>query len=87
MCANCMCVCVCAYVAGMQVLASAESAVQAALKKQSKKVQGTEALAASTTDSRQRTELEGAVKNEAAKLKKVQEVVSALEALKCEWAG
>lgn len=61
--------------------AFAQQAVEAAVNKQSTKLAATEQQAATTTDSRQRTELEGAVKNEQHKLKQVQEVVAQLQQL------
>jgi len=64
-----------------QVLSEVQSAVSTAVAKQSKKVTTVAAEAATAKDSRARTELEAAVKNEEHKLKKVQEVQQRLEAL------
>jgi len=57
-----------------QVVDFARAAIAGAEGKQSKKLAAVEQLAATTTDSRQRTELEAAAKNEAHKLRQVQEV-------------
>ncbi|WIA42642.1 hypothetical protein OEZ86_008612 [Tetradesmus obliquus] len=58
-----------------------EAAVQAAVSKQAKKQQAMAAQAAAATDSRQRTELEAAVKNEEHKAKQLQQVQEAFAAL------
>jgi hypothetical protein len=58
-----------------------QTAVAAAVAKQSKKAAAVAAEAAAAKESRARTELEGAVKNEEHKLKKVLEVQQQLEKL------
>lgn len=65
----------------MQVLEAVKTAVAAAVAKQSKKAAAVAAEAAAAKDSRARSELEGAVKNEEHKLKKVAEVQQRLDAL------
>jgi hypothetical protein len=65
----------------IQVLDTVKSAVAAAVAKQSKKLAAVGAEAAAAKDSRARTELEGAVKNEEHKLKKVTEVQQQLDRL------
>lgn len=64
-----------------QVAKEIEAAVQAAVSKQAKKQQAMAAQAAAATDSRQRTELEAAVKNEEHKAKQLQQVQEAFAAL------
>jgi cysteinyl-tRNA synthetase len=67
--------------AGAEVLAEVTAAVAAAAAKQGAKVAAVAAEAGAAKDSRARGELEGAVKNEEHKLKKVQQVQQQLEAL------
>lgn len=59
----------------------ARAAIEKAVAKQAKKAEGTAQQAAIATDSRQRSELEAAVKNETHKLGQVQEVAQKFEAL------
>jgi hypothetical protein len=63
------------------VLAAARDATASAVAKQTKKAAAVAAEAAAAKDSRARTELEGAIKNEEHKLKKVQEAQQQLDAL------
>ncbi|KIY91396.1 cysteinyl-tRNA synthetase [Monoraphidium neglectum] len=64
-----------------EVLASARAAVAAAAEKQAAKAKSVASEAAAAADSRARSELEGAVKNEEHKLRKVVEVQQRLEEL------
>ncbi len=65
----------------LQLVQYACAAIDTAIAKQTKKQTETVAKAESSTDSRQRTELEAAAKNEEHKLKKVQEVQRAFQQL------
>lgn len=64
-----------------QVTQDIEAAVRAAVSKQAKKQQAIAAQVAAATDSRQRTELEAAVKIEEHKARQLQQVQEALAAL------
>lgn len=64
-----------------EIAEAARAATVAAAEKQAKKAKAVAAEVAAATDSRQRTELESAVKNEEHKLKKVQEAQQQLEAV------
>jgi hypothetical protein len=65
----------------IQVAKEIEAAVQAAVSKQAKKQQAVAAQAAAATDSRQRTELEAAVKSEEHKARQLQQVQEKFAAL------
>ena len=58
-----------------------QAAIQAAVDKQAKKQQAIAAQVSAATDSRQRTELEGALKNEEHKQRQLQQVQQAFAAL------
>eukprot|EP00878_Enallax_costatus_P002111 GHUV01002279.1.p1 GENE.GHUV01002279.1~~GHUV01002279.1.p1 ORF type:complete len:785 (+),score=272.34 GHUV01002279.1:146-2500(+) len=64
-----------------QVAQQVEAAIQAAVIKQARKQQGMTAQVSAATDSRQRTELESALKNEEHKAKQLQQVQADFKAL------
>jgi 3-oxoacyl-ACP reductase-like protein len=64
-----------------QLAKEVDAAIQAAVSKQAKKQQAMVAQAAAAADSRQRTELEAAVKNEEHKAKQLQQVQESFAAL------
>lgn len=65
----------------LQAAQDIQAAIQAAVDKQAKKQAAMAAQVSSTTDSRQRTELEGALKNEEHKQKQLQKVQADFAAL------
>lgn len=80
-----MCVCTCQrpsfIVLCVQVAQQMQAAVQAAIEKQARKQQGMTAKVSAAIDSRQRTELESALKNEEHKAKQLQQVQADLKSL------
>jgi hypothetical protein len=64
-----------------QAAAEIQSAIQAAVDKQAKKAAGMAAQVAATSDSRQRTELETALKNEDHKQRQLAQVAADFAAL------